>query len=95
MKRTVKVASFVVLAGLLSGHAMAADRVLVKEELSPNYCHMKFPTIREETLGSKTPLLKDASTGDVIDFYGPCDETPTGTDQVIAQKLDEQRGWKD
>jgi hypothetical protein len=26
----------------------------------------------------------------VIDYYGACDESPTGTDQVIQQKQDEQ-----
>ncbi len=36
----------------------------------PNYCHMKFPAIREETLGSDRPVLKDRGSGDIIDFYG-------------------------
>jgi hypothetical protein len=32
--------------------------------------------------------------GDIIDFYGSCDEDPLGKDQVAAQKLvDEQRSF--
>ena len=31
-------------------------------------------------------VLKDERTGDVIDFYGPCDESPTGQDQVQSQR---------
>ena len=94
MRSFGKALSVVVLAGSLGGSAMAADRPLVKEELAQDYCHMKFPAIREETLG-KQPVLKDSSTGDIIDFYGPCDETPTSNDQVFAQRLDEERGWRD
>jgi hypothetical protein len=30
-------------------------------------------------------------TGDIIDFYGRCDEDPLGKDQVAAQKLDDER----
>jgi len=95
MKRIGTMVSMLVLAGSLTGSAMAAGGVLLKEELDQNYCHMKFPAMREDTLGWKTPVLKDSSTGDVIDFYGPCDETPTGKDQVWAQRLDELQGWKE
>ncbi len=41
-------------------------------------------------LASDDPQLKRSDTGDVIDFYGACDETPTGNDQVITQKQEEQ-----
>jgi len=54
---------------------------------SDNYCHMKFPAIREETLSDKQPLLKDADSDDIIDFYGPCDHDPTGRDEVQAQLI--------
>ena len=87
MKRIGKMVSMLVLVGSLTGSAFAADGVLVREEADKNYCHMRFPAIREETLGWKTPVLKDSSTGDVIDFYGPCDESPTGKDQVETQRL--------
>ena len=80
--------SMLVLAGSLAGTAMAAnDGILMKEQVNNNYCHMKFPAMRQRTLGSANPELKRPDTGDVIDFYGPCDESPTGKDQVQEQKL--------
>lgn len=56
-----------------------------------NYCHLRFPAIREETLSWVSPVLKDAASGDIIDFYGPCDYDPHGKEAVQAQKRDEQR----
>ena len=92
MKRVSTMISMVVLAGSLAGSAIAADDgILLKEEAGNNYCHMKFRAIKESTLAGSNPQLKDASSGDVIDFYGPCDESPTGKDQVTAQRLDEAR----
>ena len=79
--------SMLVLAGSLVGSAFAADGILLKEQATNNYCHMKFPAIKERTLAGNNPELKDASSGDVIDFYGPCDESPTGKDQVAAQRF--------
>lgn len=93
MKRIGTTLSMLVLAGSLAGSAMAADDgILLKEQFNAdNYCHMKFPAIKERTLAGNNPELKDSSSGDVIDFYGSCDESPTGKDQVAAQRLDEQR----
>jgi hypothetical protein len=75
-----------------------AEGILFKVQLpGTNYCHLKFPAIREETLSSSRPVLKDASkdarTSDVIDFYGACDFDPTGKAAVEAQRLDAQHGW--
>jgi hypothetical protein len=53
-----------------------------------SYCHLKFPAIREETLSWDRPVLKDLSTGDIIDFYGPCDTDPLGEDRVQQQRLE-------
>ncbi len=41
----------------------AQEGVLLKVAANPqsNYCHMKFPAIREETLSWARPVLKDAS----------------------------------
>ena len=70
--------------------AKAADGIIEKEPLSlENYCHMKFPAIDPNTLASDHPVLKSADSGDVIDFYGPCDESPTGKDQVTSQRLED------
>jgi len=66
------------------------DGIISKQEFAPgSYCHEKFRAIDQSTLGSDDPTLKSSTTGDVIDFYGPCDESPTGKDQVWEQKLDQ------
>lgn len=89
-KTTVTV---VLLTGSMAGGALAGDGALLKQEFMPgSYCHMKFPAIEESTLGANHPKLKSSDTGDVIDFYGPCDESPTGKDQVAEQKLENNLG---
>jgi len=75
-----------------------ADAILFKEQLpGTNYCHLKFPSIREETLASSRPVLSDASkdarTGDIIDFYGLCDYDPTGKEAVQTQRIDSEHLW--
>jgi len=92
MKRIGSCFSVLVLIGLLGvSTAQATDGVLLKQEDSPgSYCHEKFPAIRPSTLGTDRPALKSWSTGDVIDFYGPCNESPTGKDQVWQQNVDKQ-----
>jgi len=70
--------------------AMAEDSIVAKDAITAgSYCHEKFPAIRPSTLGDDQPVLKDASVGDMIDFYGPCGENPRGKDQVEEQKLEE------
>ena len=96
MKRIGMKVSMLVLVSSLASSALAAqDGVLLKEQLADtNYCHMKFPAIRPSTLGGSNPQLKSPDTNDVIDFYGPCDESPIGPDQVLAQRnfLDRHTG---
>jgi len=75
-----------------------ADDILFKVQLpGTNYCHLKFPSIREETLSSSRPVLSDTSkdprTGDIIDFYGSCDYDPTGKEAVQRQRIDRQQRW--
>jgi hypothetical protein len=93
----MKTAKTIFAALLLVGNiaassvALADDAVIVieTETVAPNsYCHQKFRAIDQNTLGSDNPTLKSADSADVIDFYGPCDETPTGKDQAWQQKLD-------
>ena len=68
-----------------------AEGVISKEAAtSGNYCHMKFPAIREGTLSWNRPVLKDTGTGDIIDFYGLCNYDPLGKEAVRSQKLDLQ-----
>jgi hypothetical protein len=82
--------SMLVLAGSLAGSAMAAnDDIPVKAAAGENYCYMKFPAMTQKSLATKHPQLKSGQTGDVIDYSGPCDETPTGKDQVQEQKRQE------
>lgn len=97
----MKIATSILAAVLFTGtlgafnNARAADGILSKDELTSDaYCHEKFPAIRQSTLGDDQPALKDSSTGDVIDFYGPCDENPVGKDQVQAQRLEDQHRWE-
>ena len=57
-----------------------------------NYCHLRFPAIRPETLGTKHPQLKSPDSGDTIDFYGPCDHDPLGQEEVESQMEDQLVG---
>jgi len=59
------------------------EEILLKVELrGTNYCHLRFPAMREETLSSNRPVLKDPPGGDIVDFYGPCDYDPVGKAEV-------------
>jgi hypothetical protein len=61
----------------LGGTWARADSVVSKDILTEgSYCHTKFESIREETLASPQPVLKD--TDDIVDFYGPCNHDPLG-----------------
>jgi hypothetical protein len=74
------------LAPQMSSAAPAA--IVSKDALTDgSYCHMKFPAILERTLGTTQPVLKDASSGDIIDFYGPCSHDPLGEDEVHEQLI--------
>jgi hypothetical protein len=88
MKRIRALLSVLVLFGSFGvSAAKAADGVVLKEELVPgSYCHEQFPAIREDTIAGNQPVLKNADTGDIIDFYGPCGENPLGKDQIAAQR---------
>ena len=44
--------------------------------------------MRQSNLDDNQPALKDSSTGDVVDFYGPCDENPV---EKIKSKRRESR----
>ena len=49
------------------------------------YCHLRFPAIQPRTLGTNAPKLKSATTGDIVDFYGPCSHDPLGKEEVQRQ----------
>ena len=77
------------IAALAPQMSSAAPAAIVSQDAftDGSYCHIKFPAILERTLGTAQPVLKDASSGDIIDFYGPCSHDPLGEDEVHEQLL--------
>lgn len=96
MKRIGSGLSVLLLIGSLGASvAKAADGILLKQDDPPgSYCHLKFPAIRQSTLGDGQPQLKPSSTGDIIDFYGPCDENPLGKDEIRSQRIEHEHEWE-
>ena len=71
----------------LSGISARAQGVISQDVMTNgSYCHTKFESIREETLASSRPVLKDSD--DFVDFYGPCNHDPLGKDEIQAQKIE-------
>jgi hypothetical protein len=86
--------SAVCLTGAIGvGAAVASAQGVVSQQALPgsNYCHTKFEAIRDRTLGSRHPMLNDSSSGDIVDYYGPCDHDPLGQDEIRAQERDSRR----
>lgn len=82
--------------GVAPGSADAQEGILLRVRAGEsNYCHLKFPAIRPETLYSGRPVLQNSSTGEIVDFYGPCDFDPTGKDAVELQQEAQRRGSLD
>jgi hypothetical protein len=93
--RNMKIATSFLAALLFTGAlgsintAMSADGVISKDELATgSYCHEKFTPMTRQTLDADNPVL--SNSGAIIDFYGPCDESPVGEDQIQDQKLEAQ-----
>jgi hypothetical protein len=49
------------------------------------YCHLKFSAIREDSLSWERPVL-DFTTGNIMDFYDPCDHGSLGSDEIRVQE---------
>ena len=80
-------AALLVVGGLgVKNTFAAAEGVISNSTLTPGYCRLTFPAIREETLSWDRPVLKNPSEGDIIDFYGPCDHDPLGKDEIESQR---------
>jgi hypothetical protein len=78
--------------GLSIPHLWGAEGVIRRVRVpESNYCRLRFPAIREETLYWAQPVLKDPSDGDIIDFYGPCDYDPLGKEEIARQRAQLQR----
>jgi hypothetical protein len=77
----------------LGGTWARADDVISKDVLTEgSYCHTKFESIREDTLASSQPVLKD--TDDVVDFYGPCNHYPVGKEEIQSQEIEKQHRFE-
>ena len=91
MKSMRLVLSMMTLTGALGLSAVStrAETVIFKDVLTQgSYCHTKFESMREETLALSQPVLKDVD--DIVDFYGPCDHSPLGKEEIQAQKIEAQ-----
>ena len=94
---------FAATLGAGIARAMADEETIPDVSATPlsaeNYCHLQFPAISPDTLGTDHPQLEDPSSGDIIDFYGPCDHNPLGKDEVEQQEQDQLvrglRNWAD
>jgi hypothetical protein len=75
-----------ILLASLGGAAVAGDGVLFQEQGADNYCHTVFQAARPGD--TATPYMTGL-LGDTIDFYGPCDESPTSREQMTEQKHQE------
>jgi hypothetical protein len=72
--------------GVTNAVALAPGVISSAVSTPGSYCHLRFPAIREDTLASNRPVLKDAREGDIIDFYGSCDHDPLGKDEIESQR---------
>ena len=90
MKNANAFLAALIFLGITTGTALAVeDGVISKEPLtSGSYCHEKFPAMKSDSLDDNKPTLKSPASGDEVDFYGPCNESPTGKDQKNEQKLE-------
>jgi hypothetical protein len=93
MKKTNSIVFNLLLASTLFWGlpTVEAQELVVKEAANASaYCHMKFPPMREDTLGWEQPVL-DQNAGNIIDFYGPCDHDPTGVSERARQRRHSHR----
>jgi hypothetical protein len=87
MKKSVSLLSNLLLSSTLfwAVPAVAEEMVSSVPTDITAYCHLKFPAMREDTLSWQQPVL-DPLSGNIVDFYGPCDYDPTGVDEIRAQR---------
>jgi hypothetical protein len=96
--KTMKIATSFLAALLFTGtlgalnNAIAQDGIISKDQMTADpYCHEKFAAMKQGSLDDNQPALQPTTDGpDIVDYYGPCDETPTGEDQILTQKLEHQ-----
>src|SRR5262249_25732176 len=67
------------LVVLCSSAAWTTEGIISKvPDPSGTFCNLKFPAIKEETLSSNRPVLKDRGKGDIANFYGLGNKDPLG-----------------
>jgi hypothetical protein len=77
------------LFALSESFAWVAEGVISKvPDPSGSFCRLKFSAVREDTLFSDRPVLKDPSEGDIIDFYGPCNYDPLRKESIHRQRYE-------
>ncbi len=96
-KIVVVSAILVASLGFGTARAGAAEDAVSKDVVTAtaldgqnSYCHLKFPAIEPSSLGSDHPVLQNADTGDIVDYYGPCDHDPVGKEEIARQIADEE-----
>src|SRR6266545_7012055 len=77
----------------LSIASAGAENVISQDVVTAgSYCHTKFESIRENTLASSQPVLKD--TDDIVDFHGACNHDPLGKEEIQSQKIEMQHRFQ-
>jgi hypothetical protein len=95
MKSIKLLMNVVFLTGALGVSAVSsrAETVISRDVFNnASYCHTKFESIREDTLASRQPTLKDVD--DIVDFYGPCNHDPLGREEIQAQRIEMQHRFE-
>jgi hypothetical protein len=88
MKKTTSLLTNLLMSStLFLGVPIADGQELVRQTLGDDssYCHMNFPSMREETLSWDRPLLNE-NVANSIDFYVPCDHNPLGQEEIRVQR---------
>jgi hypothetical protein len=88
MKKKLSLLSNLILSSTLFWGVPSAEAQEIISSVpagTTDYCHLKFPAMREDSLSWERPVL-DSTTGSVVDFYGPCDYDPLGVDEIRVQR---------
>jgi hypothetical protein len=95
MKNAKAFAGAVLLGSIAAiSPVVGADDAISGEEVTPSgYCHMQVPAAQARSLTTDNPVPKDPSSGDVIDYYGPCDKKAVMQDLLNRQRLDYNHNW--
>jgi len=62
-------------------------------DVTESDCPTPIRASTPESFLGEQPVLKHPNSGEVIDYYGPCEEIPVGQDQPATERLD-QYGWE-